>query len=190
MNLKKVKDTGLPGIVSCLAVMLAILGAFSACRRPAGGTSSIPACFSLHNYFTAEISRLQQEKPAVLKTIEVNGKLQQRKIASPDWTVELGFFTSSDINKPAWLGKYRADSSLNRLAYTALDPELKVRRVEINRTGKKISSVKVSVSVHNFLYSLSEELSYYPDSAYTISRSQHINILGTKVYHINGLIIH
>lgn len=166
---------------------------FSSCIRH----SSEPAkrysqYFSIQGYFRKEASILARLNPVLVKTISVNGKLQTKRLDSINWINELSLFTASDINKPAWIGKYRIDSTANDITYTALDSNLKVRRIEIKKNQfsalHPIRVVKINIRVKNFLYSLNEELFYYTDSLYTIKRRQRINLLGSKFYEITGQI--
>lgn len=148
--------------------------------------------FSMQEYFKKEASILNRLNPGLVKTISVNGKLQTKRLGKIDWVTELSLFTASDINKPAWIGKYSIDSNASRIIYTALDSNFKVRRIEIKKDQfsglHPVTSVKVSIRVQNFLYSLNEELVYYTDSLFTIKRRQHINLLGSKFYEITGQI--
>ncbi len=150
--------------------------------------------FSLNKYFKNEAAILNRLKPGLVKTISVSGKLQTKRPGSINWVNEFSLFTASDINKPAWIGKYRVDSNTSRVTYTALDSNLKVRRIEINKNRfsalHPVSSVKIRIGVQNFLYTLDEELDYFTDSLYTINRRQHINLLGSTYYKITGQIKH
>ena len=62
--------------------------------------------FDVRGYFKAEIERLKDVKK-VKKTVEVNGKREEKIVEITNWNEELAPFISSDINRPAWLDKYR-----------------------------------------------------------------------------------
>lgn len=148
-----------------------------------------PSYFSLQKYFSSEAGRMQHHPFSLQKTIVLDGRTETRVVKQLNWAAEMDFFSSSDINKPAWLGKYRADSSAGLLTYSALDSSLKVRKISILRqagTGSKIRRIAIHLVVQNFLYSLDEELLYIPDSLYSIERRQHIYLLGLKHYTITG----
>lgn len=166
---------------------------FSSCIRHSSESGKrYSHYFSIQGYFKKEATLLAKLDPVLVKTISVNGKLQTKRLHSINWINELSLFTASDINKPAWIGKYRIDSTAFNISYTALDSNLKVRRIEIKKNQfsalHPISVVKINIRVKNFLYSLNEELFYYTDSLYTIKRRQRINLLGSKFYEITGQI--
>lgn len=178
-----------------LAMLLFSASLLSSCIRHSSQAGINSAhYFSLNKYFKNEAAILSRLNPGLVKTISVSGKLQTKRPGSINWIDEFSLFTASDINKPAWIGKYRVDSNASQVTYMALDSDLKVRRIEINKNRfsalHPVSSVKIKIGVQNFLYTLNEELDYYTDSLYIISRRQHINLLGSKYYKITGKIKH
>lgn len=157
----------------------------------AGNNSHSLFYFSMKGYFDHEAARMQGSRVQLVKTITLDKSAETKKMSRINWASEMEFFSSSDINKPAWLGKYHADSSAGILTYTALDSSLKVRKIEISRqTGLQpaVRRIAIHLVVQNFLYSLDEQLLYIPDSLYTIDRRQHIHLLGIKHYTIIGKI--
>lgn len=188
LNLTRRPGKNIPGLICLL-----LSGLLTGCNHRQTASAAIPHYFSLASYFQAEEGRMQASQPKLMKMINVDGKKETRTLSKAVWPIELQFFESADINKPAWLGKYRVDSNSAGLRYRALDSSLKVREISIGKSsskaGSKVSFVKVHIAVQNFLYSLDEQLIYLPDSLYSINRTQHINLLGKKVYQITGRII-
>lgn len=193
MNSKKVSLTAGKSFLAAFILISSLLGSCSKGSKKTGNAGLTPY-FNLQQYFKTESKKLNTSKPILIKSILVDGKVQTRKIISTDWSDEFSFFINSDINKPAWFDKYKIDSAATYLKYTARDLNLKVRSINIEmRTAggvKKVTSVRIEIAVTNFLYQLNETLSYYPDSLYTIVRKQHINLLGSKLYEVRGVIGH
>jgi hypothetical protein len=123
-----------------------------------------------------------------LKEVNHNGKTEKKTLQITDWKQELDLFISSDINKPAWKKSYAIEKNGNVTTYTALDTTLKVRKIRLERNGKKISAFEISSRVNNEIYTSAETLNYYPDSLYTIEKEQNVKGLGNNTYKIEGKI--
>lgn len=146
--------------------------------------------FSLEAYFTQEASRLQELNPSTVKTVSKNGETEQRNIRVSNWKNELALFIDSDINKPAWRHSYKVDSTGTAVNYTNIDPELRTKRIEINKlTDGTIKHIRITNQVANMLYRTEEQLDYYPDSLYQITKQQHVRVIGESQYLITGAIL-
>lgn len=147
-----------------------------------------PKYFDIAGYFKADTAKLHKLNHLTLKTVVHNDSRQTKKVHIDDWGLELSLFIQSDINKPAWRDSYTIQTGKdNAVVYMAKTPELKTREIVITRN--KDSSVKwimIFNASKNILYQTTEVLAYYPDSAYTIKKSQHVRFLGTNNYFIRG----
>lgn len=146
------------------------------------------AYFDIGGFFTTEAVRLNKETPQVLKFVNHNGKMEEKTVKITDWKRELDLFISSDINKPSWKNSYRIEKNKNVTIYTALDTNLKVQQIRLQRKGKKIASIEINNRVDNEIYTSKETLNYYPDSLYTITKDQSVKGLGDNTYEIKGKI--
>jgi hypothetical protein len=70
--------------------------------------------------------------------------------------------------------------------YTAISPELKTQRIIVDKENGKVKSINIYNHTKNMLYETSENLSYYPDSVYSIDKTQHVLLLGNNRYIITG----
>ncbi len=177
-----------------------ILVVCSACAITSAATScgSIPdnkaqterpgPYFSLENYFQQEASRLQQHAPQVFKTVTKDGSTEQRNIQIADWNNELALFIDSDINKADWRNSYKIDSTQTSVLYTSLDRSLRTKKITIEKYADNgvVKYIGVTNQTRNMLYQTDEQLDYYPDSLYRISKRQSVRIIGESNYTITG----
>jgi hypothetical protein len=144
--------------------------------------------FDLKAYFKAESAKLKSQAKTVVKTVNHNKVKETKSVTINNWESELSLFTASDINKPAWRENYRVKDNGDIVVYEAKDPDLKTREIIINKPGNKVKWILVFNSTENMLYQTTEKLSYFPDSAYVIAKTQHVRLLGTNQYKITGLL--
>ncbi len=144
--------------------------------------------FDLNRYFDEEAMRLQKLKPTIAKTVSKNDASESKSVQIEDWKDELGLFIDSDINKPAWRGRYRIDSTKHSLTYTSVDPELRTQQITIEKQiDGTIKHIAIVNRISNMLYQTEEQLDYYPDSLYRINRQQSVRVIGESQYAIVGI---
>lgn len=144
--------------------------------------------FDLAGYFKADTAKLHKLNPLTLKTVTHNGVSETKKLHIDDWGLELSLFAQSDINKPAWRNSYDIQTGDNgSVVYMAKTPELRTREIVVTRNkDHSIKWILICNASKNLLYQTTEILTYYPDSLYTISKKQHVRLLGTNNYYIKG----
>lgn len=160
----------------------------TSCTEDKKAPDSQNAYFDIGGFFTTEAARLNNQTPQVLKLVNHNGKIEEKTVKVADWKRELDLFISSDINKPSWKNSYSIEKNKNVTVYTALDTSLKVRKIRLQRKGKKIASIEINSRVKNEIYNSEETLNYYPDSLYSIIKEQNVKGLGNNTYEIKGKI--
>lgn len=155
---------------------------------PAPSTAGGPY-FSLEDFFLNETSRLTSQALTVDKTVSRNSMSETKRVQISDWKNELALFIDSDINKPAWRGSYRIDSTGYSVAYSSIDPELRTQKITIEKQGDgKVKHIAIINHTGNMLYQTDEQLDYYPDSLYQINKQQRVRFLGDSRYSISGLL--
>jgi hypothetical protein len=157
-----------------------------ACKPEVAGSNGKPKFFGIKEYFTNEARRLTALKPKVIKTVSYNGKHESKSISINNWLREFSFFLESDINKPSWKDSYSVKTNPDSIVYNAVDTTLYTRKLVVNLNGGKVVSIMILNRTKNLLYKEKEELLYYPDSVYLISKVQHTIFLGTNNYNISG----
>jgi hypothetical protein len=174
------------GFFIVVALILFIAG-LSSCKPEVKENLGAMKYFDLKGFFRADSARLSSRHPQVTKTVVQNGKSQTKKVYIENWGAEFEMFTSSDINKPAWRDSYSINNSDSVLIYTAKSPDLKTNRIIINKHGDKVKWILIYNHTKNLLYENTERLTYFPDSVYSIAKSQQVRLLGKNLYAIKGV---
>lgn len=159
-----------------------------ACKPDVRETGAALKYFDIRGFFAKDTALLKRLNKPVFKTVSHNGASESKTVHIADWGQELNFFMASDINKPAWKNSYSVIDNDNFLIYKALDPELQMREMVVKKDKGKIKWILIFNHTKNILYQTSEKLSYYPDSLYLIEKSQHVKLMGTNFYKIEGVI--
>ena len=167
-----------------------VLLAVSSCGTSTERTSTTlqsPPYFSLADYFGKEATRLQQQRPRISKTVMKNDAEEQQHIYVADWNKEFALFIEADINKPAWQNSYLVDSVGLSVTYTSVDSALRTAEILVERseTGA-VTHIHVTSRVSNMLYQSNEQLDYYVDSLYRITKTQDVRFIGKSHYTVTG----
>jgi hypothetical protein len=166
---------------------LLFIAALPSCKPEIKETGAQLKYFDLEGYFNKDSVRLNHQNPLISKTVSHNKVSESKKVHIANWGNELALFKGSDINKPAWRDSYRAQNSGDTVIYQATDPDLKTREIMIKQVKGKVKWIFIYNHTKNLLYETSEELSYFPDSLYTINKKQTVLLIGTNYYNIKGL---
>ena len=172
-----------------LAAFVVLTGIYS-CNNPA--PSAAGQFFDLKGYFTAEASRLHKLNPSINKKVVYNKSTQTTAVHIADWQTELSVFSESDINKPAWRRSYTSSNAEGITTYAATDTNLRTRFVIVKKQGNKVRVILIFNEVKQklfgkWVYHTTEELSYVPDSMYSIHKRQYLRTQGLNNYYIKGL---
>jgi len=148
------------------------------------------AFFDIKGFFESEVNRLTNKKSTVNKSVRQNEQSEIKKNLSVDWNNELALFIASDINKPAWKDSYTISGDSVHFSYVAIDKNLRTISVEIKKDlqGRPVF-FKIKNMTRSKLYESSEELTYIPDSIYTINKNQSVRFLGKNTYRISGILL-
>ena len=172
--------------ISILMLIVILISLLSSCKPDAVQSGVSKKYFDLQGYFKADAARLNELHEVTLKTVTHNGISETKKVHIGNWGIELGLFSGSDINKPAWKDSYNVSDNGDIIIYAAKDPELKTREIMISKQNNKIKSIFINNSTQNLLYQTNEKLSYFPDSVYIIEKFQKVKLLGANHYIIRG----
>src|SRR4051812_32437623 len=83
-----------------------MLVCLQSCKQDGGETGRDLKYFDLKGFFRSDSIRITKANPLITKTVVHNKTTETKKVHIGDWGTELGLFTSSDINKPAWRASY------------------------------------------------------------------------------------
>lgn len=181
--------SNLPRFITCLGGFVLIVFNI-ACKPNVGDSATTQKYFDVKGYFDSEAARLTKQNKPVLKTVTYNKSVETKTVFIKDWTSELEFFKSADINKPAWKDSYSIDTSGGFMIFKAKDPNLKMVEMVVKKQGNKVKWVLIFNHTKNLLYQTKEKLSYFPDSVYLIQKKQSVRVLGTNLYTIRGIFNH
>jgi SHS2 domain-containing protein len=165
---------------------ICLLTVFAQACKPEVKDNGVAKYFDLKKYFTNEAVRMEKLHPSVLKTVTYNNQTEQKTLAIKNWQRELGLFTESDINKPAWKNSYKVITAGDATVYTAIDTNLRTRKMIILSKANAVKQIEIFNFTKNLLYQTGDHLIYYPDSAYVIEKHQTVKIMGEHNYRITG----
>lgn len=138
--------------------------------------AKIATFFSLADYFSSEIDRLNAVQPKCTKTLKVGGKEEVQNGLTLDYQTELAAFLDSDINKPSWSDKYRVDSVLAdagylaSLQYTAQDSGMYTREIKLVFDSiQMVQTCYVRNRLTNFISDFRQTLYYERDSGFRMT---------------------
>jgi hypothetical protein len=160
------------------------------CRPPASELSA-KLYFDLPAYFSTQVAKLYADSMVVIKTSVINDKTEQHRMQWTDWGKEFTLFTSSDINKPSMNGKYlvdtaQTDSAERLISFTAMDPSLRTRLVEVTYRNDAVGQIHVVNHESTFLSTTHEELYYLPMNSYVIKSEVKNRFFGTNRFSVLG----
>ncbi|ADY52589.1 hypothetical protein Pedsa_2037 [Pseudopedobacter saltans DSM 12145] len=145
--------------------------------------------YDIKGFFEQEIVKLNKTNPVVKKSVFYNQDEEVKTLKIKDWAQELSLFVESDINKSSWKNSYKIDSLPNQIVYTAKENDLRTQKIIIDFKDSKPVKFSIKNKSINYLYTTSEDLTFYTDSLYNIVKDQHVTVLGDNHYIITGLLV-
>jgi len=135
--------------------------------------------FPLEAFIDGEIERLSAAQPEVSKTITVNGQSEEQTTQDINFQYDLAPFRNADINRPAWIEKYRTEATGQDTAYVALDSNLLIQRLAVlRREDGTVRQIEISRRTGNVLSDGQQEMRYSPTAGYTIVSQQKSGVVG------------
>lgn len=178
--------------ISALSLFAGSALLFWSCGSPSATKSPQQSSdiFSVDSFFTAEVCRLQQLNPAVLKSVKKDGEKEERELKIGSWKNELSAFQSADISKNFDPSLYDVKAIDCVTEFTAKKKELQIQklRIEFDR-NEKVKHIYIDKKIANTLYDSQEKLDYYSDSLYRIVKLQDVQGLDANQYEIEGKFI-
>ena len=186
--------TSCSGILVTIALLLSLFPV--SCSRNVENDADDDHYFDLEEYFDKEIDYLNAENPTVKKGVLLNDEKEHLDLKIDNWKKELRAFANSDINKPALVGKYDADTTminghLSKIVYIAKEEGLTTRRLEIqyDPNGTYADVIAIELSTSNILYNSKQELIYRHHKGYEISGQQSVRFLDTDLFSVEATFV-
>ena len=137
--------------------------------------SSLP--FSIFFDFDAEIKRLTEENPEVIKTILKDG-IRETITGTVNWSTEFQPFRESNINQPAFKDRYsmKEENAKGKksVTYLALDSNLAVRSFSLEMEDDEVTGLHIKRRMENQVMEAIRTMSYIPGKKYHIKVDQKV----------------
>ncbi|GIV32567.1 MAG: hypothetical protein KatS3mg031_0102 [Chitinophagales bacterium] len=144
--------------------------------------------FNLVHFIHQEATRLDSLGIPVHKTVVMNGESEEKTLKIRNWRQELAPFREADINKKAYLGSYRTDTTFSASSfsvhYTALDSSLPTRTLTVHFDSVNPVRVSALIRTSNVLYTLYQQLNYVRDQGYSVQGRQQIKFMEPDSFRI------
>lgn len=170
-------------LILCCSVMAMLL----ACGAEQRASQS--AYFDTKAFFEAEAGRLHAQALKLDKTLVFGERTETQHIDTVNWQEELEPFTTIDMRKPAYAGRFMVDSAATgedayTITYTRTDPKTDLAAVEIRFMHGTPRSFRITMQEKNTLYASGKVLQYDTDSAFSIEGQQSVALASGKEYRI------
>lgn len=143
--------------------------------------------FDVKSFFEKEATKLNQQKPTILKSVGKDEVVEQKRLKIKDWKKELKSFIDADINKASWQNEFQTSTTEEVTTYTSANDKISVKKLIVARQGDSVIYIKAIVNNINFLYTSKDTLTYYPGKFYEMRKSQKIKLFSAVSYQIKGL---
>ena len=165
------------------------LALFSSCSDEPRITSVSEPFFDLKTFFIQERSKLEDIKK-VIKKASVDGIIEEKTVDSIDLEKELALFVDSDINRIAWLDKYKVDSlfnnnKLSQVNYLAKDDQLKTKQLTVHFNNNTVDSINIIRRITSLVAKLEQHLKYVPSKGYSIESRQETSLSSVHVLELD-----
>lgn len=161
-----------------LAFILLMVLTQTACEEQVTAAGNQPdPFFDLKAYIEGQISDLNKKQPGVRKRISVEGQRETQQFDSLDYRTELKTFLNSDINRKAWVDKYKADSTfegsyLKQVTYTATAKDLKTQLLRVKYDQEQVSDIYIENRTNSIVADVKQNLHYEPGEGYQLLTTQ------------------
>lgn len=174
MSIKKLLGSGL-GFLSLIILM--------ACGKDNRNDYDPDTSYwSINQFIIDQYNLLVGEPIALTKVVTLNERTDTTYIAldNVDWATIFKVFGATDISDPKYYNLYNYSHfddnflEMSTMSYTAKDPELYVRRLDINYDNetRKISLIYIETSENNMMHDKQQKLSYYVRDKIVIQESE------------------
>ncbi len=125
-------------------------------------------------------SKIQRNEPKdVEMTITTSDQEEIRTMPQYDLSKAYEYLKEFNINKAKWYDKYKVTNEQDIELYEALDPTMKIKRVEIIKQNDIIESIKIDYLNETIISDLSKRVIWNMDKSILIE-NQSKSIIGNK----------
>jgi len=158
-----------------------IIGSCSTAPSDSPASPRTSKFFDLTVYMQSEAQRLNLNGTKVEKILSVNDQTDTIYPTEFNFQSQFAIFEKANINKIAWEDLYTIDSTIDYIRYTAQEPSLEVKTLQINKDENgEITSLEIQKSSESPLSSNQQFMEYSPLKGYKISSKQKIILAEEK----------
>ena len=117
---------------------------------------------------------LKNKVKKIEKTVIINGLEETKTIENPNWETELAPFIDANINRPAWQNKYKVEKNDSTHIYTALKPDLKVRKMTVLEANNDNIQLEIQTSEKSIISENALQMFFNQKTGYQIYKQQKI----------------
>ena len=185
---------------SLITTFILLFMAMGACREAPEKKNEVKAYYDLKGFIENQIVYLNESKPKVEKTLNLNGKKEVQSEAAIDWKKELELFAQADINKPAYRNSYtiiKSDSAVYEYKIKAGENlPVQFLHIEVDSATQQPLLVKAIVRSENKIYQSERQIeltckrrnNLFEISSYSIDGYQKLLLTEQKSYNIRAKI--
>jgi hypothetical protein len=169
--------------------VLGIAGCDSVTKEVSSGPTTY---FDVPGYFAALSDSLSLTSAQVKKTLSVDGKSEVVQVKPNSWKEEFAVFSAIDLNKSAYMGKYKVDSMINseglQIQYSSLDKKLSIKQltIQFNPVGS-VNSIKAEKRDHSIVMDSEIYWEYMSGHGYFVRGKRAISNLKPSVYSVSAI---
>jgi hypothetical protein len=190
LNFSFVKNT------TFLLLSLIIICNFSCKKKETlsdNSTNKIRSFFPLDSFANTELERHLISKTQVEKTINLNNNTEKHlfDFDTIGWKKELSPLFKNDINKVAWVDKFKEEINKSNgeysITYTTSAKEIKVKRIQIDLDSiDHVQLITIVIESNNLIFKANQKYTYSPIKGYTLSSDQKALFLSKNSLEVNG----
>lgn len=144
-------------------------------------------------FFEKEALEKSASKIALFKTVESEGKTEQKRINQVDWKKELGVFSAITLNKSSYSGKYSIDTAIQtgsrQIIYSTIDSKLPIKRFIVCDSSGIIQSVEAFKNESSSLVDSELHWRYLPDSGFSIFGLQKVTPWSHSSFRVSAIFV-
>ncbi|MFN8238286.1 MAG: hypothetical protein U0T77_08960 [Chitinophagales bacterium] len=161
-----------------ILLVLSILFLYACNQQEEGGVAATGNYFDLTSLVKKDIKYNTSNNCREEKSVYLNANKETKQLDSIDWKKELEPLIECDINKPAWKGKFFADtvkttvSGITSIQYRALSEKVNVKSMIIELKENEIQRIYITKKINSFIFSTVQIIEYFPGKGFSIRGEQ------------------
>jgi hypothetical protein len=132
--------------------------------------------FDFKAFFEKEIKDFSFKK--IKKTVTLNDETETQELTEFDMEKELNLFIKANISRPSWKDKYQVTQSGNQTTYKAMDEELTIREIILEKEGGEVTQITIHTLSDNTIFEAAKTMIYQPKKGFSIENKQDVMLAG------------